>query len=282
MLGGDEVTSTDVVKQQIQEAAVKGDSDQATVFDLIKRHKGALEMALPRHLQGDRFARIALTLVRSTPKLAECEPLSFIGALLVAAQLGLEPGPPLGLSWILPYYNKANRQLEAQFQLGYKGIIELYRRSGQYQSIQAREVCENDKFSYRYGLDDELVHEPPLREERGASFAWYAVAKFQNGGHAFVVLSRDQVEARRKRGQDGPAWRTDYDAMARKSAVRALAPWLPLSPELERQLSADGRTFREIGPDLVDPPALESGDGGEGGDDLVEAEIVDADQAAGT
>jgi recombination protein RecT len=254
------MTSTDVVRQQVQEAALSGGGDEPTVFDLIKRQQPAIERALPKHLDGERFARIALTLVRQTPKLAECEPMSFVGALMVSAQLGLEPGPPLGLSWIIPYWNSKERRFEAQFQMGYKGIIKLFQQSGQFASIKARKVCENDDFSFDDGLDDFLHHTWSLKEERGPSYAWYAIAKFRDGGHAFVVLDRAEVERRRARGQGGPAWRTDYDAMAMKSAVRALAPWLPLSPELEMALAADSRTFRDVKPDmLADLPALEAG-----------------------
>lgn len=263
------MATTEVVKQQVQQAAVSAGNGngQPTVFDLIKRQQPAIELALPKHLSGDRFARIALTLVRSTPKLMECEPMSFIGALMVSAQLGLEPGPPLGQSWIIPRFNKKIGKLEATFQFGYKGVAELFRRSGQFKSLEARAVHENDEFDYAYGLDKFLRHKPTLTNP-GESYAWYALAEFKNGGSAFVVLGRDEVERRRKRGDDGPAWRTDYDAMASKSAVMALAPWLPLSPELERQISADNRVFATIEPNMADLPALPAGDvsGAETGD----------------
>jgi recombination protein RecT len=255
------MTSTDVVRQQVNEAALAGGTDQPTVFDLIKRQQPAIEMALPAHLSGDRFTRIALTLIRKTPKLLECEPMSFVGALMVSAQLGLEPGPPLGLSWIVPYYNKNTRKLEAEFQMGYKGIIKLFQQSGQFRSIKARTVHQNDEFSFDDGLNDELVHRWKLDEDRGPAIAYYAIAKFLNGGHEFIILSKADVEKRRARGQNGPAWRTDYDAMGMKSAIRALAPWLPLSPELERALAGDERTYSEIKPDmLADLPELEAGD----------------------
>jgi recombination protein RecT len=260
------MTSTDVVRQQVQEAAVAGGGDGQTVFDLIKREEPRIMAALPEHLRGERFNRIAINLVRKTPRLLECDPMTFVGALMVSAQLGLEPGPPLGLSWIIPRRNrKAGGRWEAHFQFGYKGVIELFRRSGQFKSIAARAVKENDEFSYSYGVgpgddDEHLVHRPLLKGNRGESYAWYAIAKFKNGGHAFVVLGRDEVEKRRARGEDGPAWRTDYDAMASKSCVMALAPWLPLSPELELQLAADGRRFVDIKADMIaDIPALEAG-----------------------
>lgn len=264
------------VRSQVS-AAAASNGDGPTVFDLIKRQQPAIELALPGHLSGERFARIAMTLVRSTPKLLECEPMSFIGALMVSAQLGLEPGPPLGLSWIIPRKNSKTGKTEANFQLGYRGVRELFSRSGQYKSLQARAVHRNDEFSYEYGLEPFLKHKPLLEGDRGPAFAWYAVAQFKNGGNAFIVLSRDDVEKRRKRGQDGPAWRTDYDAMACKSAIMALAPWLPLAPELERALATDGRTYTTVEPNMADLPAITSGDVDtpEGEDDIADAELVD-------
>jgi recombination protein RecT len=155
-------STTEIVKQQVgQAAATAGNGGgQQTVFDLIKRQQPAIELALPKHLSGDRFARIALTLVRSTPKLLECEPMSFVGALMVSAQLGLEPGPPLGLSWIIPRYNSKTRKQEATWRIGYKGVVKLFQQSGQFKSLQARSVGEHDFFDYEYGLEDRLVHKP--------------------------------------------------------------------------------------------------------------------------
>jgi len=263
------------VRTQVQ-AVAAGNGEGATVFDLIKRQQPAIELALPSHLSGERFTRIAMTLVRTTPKLLECEPMSFIGALMVSAQLGLEPGPPLGLSWIIPRKNRSTGKQEANFQIGYKGVRELFSRSGQYKSLQARPVHRNDEFDYAYGLEPHLTHKPILEGDRGPAYAWYAVAQFKDGGNAFVVLSRDDVEARRKRGQDGPAWRTDYNAMACKSAIMALAPWLPLSAELERALAADGRTFTQVQPNMADLPMIEAGSGDVDApeDDIADAELV--------
>lgn len=248
--------TTDVVRQtreQVVASASSTGSGPPTVFDLIRKQQGAIETALPKHLSGDRFSRIAVTTLRTTPALARCDAMSFIGALMVSAQLGLEPGGPLGQAFLVPFGN------QVQFIIGYRGIIELARRSGQLSSIEAHEVCENDEFSYSYGLDDHLTHVPVLKGERGDAYAFYAIAKFKDGGHAFVVLSKDEVDkhrARSKTGRNGP-WSTDYDAMARKTCIRALAPYLPLSPELERAIRGDERVYRQVEPDLIDTPAIE-------------------------
>lgn len=250
-------SSSEVVRQQAQQSAVapRGDGPP-TVFDLINRQKSSIEMALPAHLSSDRFTRIALTVVRQNRQLAECDAASLIGALMVSAQLGLEPGGPLGQAYLVPF------KREVTFILGYKGIIELARRSGQLSSIVAHEVCENDEFSYHYGIEDHLEHRPVIKGPRGNAYAYYAIAKFKDGGNAFVVLSRDDIEKHRKRSssKDRGPWVSDYDAMARKTCIRVLAPYLPLSPELERAIGADERSFRRIEPDMIDAPELAAGD----------------------
>lgn len=187
-----------------------------TIFDLVEKQKPALARALPRHLDADRLTRIIVTEVRRNPKLLQCDPQSLLGACMQAAQLGLEPGP-LGLAYLVPYWNNKTRSYDIQFQLGYRGMLELARRSGQIRSIVAREVCANDTFEFEYGLDERLVHKPALAD-RGEVVAYYGVAHLTDGGHVVHVMSRDDIDkyrARSKAGNGGP-WVTDYDAMARK------------------------------------------------------------------
>jgi phage RecT family recombinase len=217
------MTSTDVVRQQVQEAALAGGGDGQTVFDLINASSRRIDdAALPKHLDRRPVRPHRADLVRKTPKLAECEPMSFVGALMVSAQLGLEPGPPLGLSWIIPRYNSKTRKLEAQFQIRLQGRHRAVPQSGQFVSIQARAVCENDEFSYSYGLDDDLIHRPLLKGDRGESYAWYAIAKFKDGGHAFVVLNR-------ARGREAPRPRPGRSGVGptttRWPASRACGRW---------------------------------------------------------
>ncbi|RIQ37006.1 recombinase RecT, partial [Bordetella avium] len=83
-------------------------------------------------------------------------------------------------------------KIEVQIVLGYKGLIDLARRSGQIVSIAAHAVHENDHFEYAYGLDEKLEHKPAMGE-RGAIIAFYAVAKLVGGGHAFEVMSEQQI-----------------------------------------------------------------------------------------
>ena len=105
--------------------------------------------------------------------------MSFIGALLNAAQLGLEVNTPLGLAYLIPYKNKG--QIECQFQLGYKGMITLAYRNPDIQTIQAQTVYENDEFIFEYGLNPKLIHRPAVTD-RGEPVYFYALFKTIKGG----------------------------------------------------------------------------------------------------
>lgn len=113
-----------------------------SIADLIKALEPEIKKALPAVITPERFTRMALTAISTTPKLQECSQMSFIAALMNAAQLGLEPNTPLGQAYLLPYRNKG--KLECQFQIGYKGMIDLVYRNKQVQTIQAQIVYEKD------------------------------------------------------------------------------------------------------------------------------------------
>lgn len=197
-----------------------------TMAQFLEQMKPQFARALPKHMDPDRIARIALTLFNSNRALQQCTPQSFMGALLTATQLGLEPGP-LGEAYLVPYGGVCT------FIPGYRGLIKLAWQSGQLKSIAAHTVHEGDEFDYAYGLDPVLRHKPTLGN-RGEVIAVYAAAVMKDGGSAFVVMSRDDVEEVRKRskaGKNGP-WVSDWEAMARKTAVKQLIRWLPLSTEL--------------------------------------------------
>jgi len=121
-------------------------------------------------------------------------------------------------------------------------------------SISAHCVYENDEFEFEYGLNEKLSHKPNMDGDRGDMVAVYAVAKFKDGGYAFVVLSKSDIEKIRKRSkspESGP-WITDYEAMARKTAIKQLCKYLPLSIEVQRALVSDETTKREIKEDMVE------------------------------
>lgn len=261
----------DRVQQQAASTAVArqpdGDDKPPTLRALIERMKPELARALPKHMDPDRVARIAVTLVGGNADLAKCTPQSFLGALMTASQLGLEPGP-LGEAYLVPYGNKVT------FIPGYKGLIKLAWQSNMLKSIDAHVVFEHDEFDYAYGLEPFLKHKP-VRGKRGDRTDVYACATFLNGGSAFVVMSIDDVEAiraRSKAGKRGP-WVTDWDAMAQKTAVKQLSKFLPMSTELRafaQAVALDGTardniegTVDDVIPDYVEGEVVD--DPAEGG-----------------
>lgn len=246
-----------------------------TVHAYLKRMGPEIARALPKHMDPDRLARIALTTIRTTPRLLECSMPSLMAAVMQAAQLGLEPGL-LGHCYILPFRNNKTGQYEAQFMIGYRGMIDLARRSGEVQSISAREVYENDGLEVRYGLEERIVHIPwHLREDKefdepGEFRGVYMVARFKDGGYYCHYMPKAEIDAHRKRSKassDGP-WVTDYIEMAKKTVVRNAWKWLPISVEVMRRVEASDETVkREIAEDMSDvsdvlDAAFQADDGG--------------------
>ena len=194
----------------------KGD----TVASLIERLKPQISTALPKHLTGDRMARIAMTALRLTPKLMGC---------ITAAQLGLEPNSATGQAYLIPYGK------ECQLIIGYRGLIQLAHNSGEVSSIYAETVHESDVFEYKLGLHRDLVHEPCLDKARGRVIGAYAVARMKEADPQFTYMSRLEIDGIMKRSKSANAssspWKTDYPEMAKKTAIRRLVKMLPLSAE---------------------------------------------------
>lgn len=195
-----------------------------------------IRMALPENIQSERFQRVALTAFSGNPKLQKADPVSFIAAMMQSAQLGLEPNTPLGQAYLIPYGN------QIQFQIGYKGLIDLALRSGKYRSIYAHEVRENDEFSIAYGIEETIKHVPNMVGDRGEVTGYYAVYKLENGGYGMFYMTKKEVmeHARKfsKTFNNGP-WKTDFDAMAKKTVLKQVLKYAPMSIELQQATSID-------------------------------------------
>lgn len=206
-----------------------------------------IQAVMPRHMSADRLFQLAVSAYNQTPKLAECSVQSVLSCVMKCGALGLEPSAVdgLGRAYILPYRNGKTRTLEATFILGYKGMIDLARRSGKVRSISARAVYAGDEFRYTYGLNETLEHVPSAEPKSGRELTHaYCIAEFAAGGHYFNVLTREDIEAARKAskaGNGGP-WVTHYEQMAIKTAVRRAFPYLPVSIEAQTAAAADETT----------------------------------------
>jgi recombination protein RecT len=218
------------------------------IRDLLDRSKGQIALALPKHLTPERMVRVAMTTVLKTPQLLECSPLSIVACVIQASELGLELSGPLGHAYLVPYFNKHTKQKEAQFQIGYRGLIDLAYRSGKVITFCSRVVYKNDKFRFAYGTEASIAHEPTL-DDPGEPIAVYAVVKTKDGGVDFEVMSKTQIDAHRQRyskqTSDYSPWVTAWEEMAKKTPMRRLAKRVPLSVELVSAAVAD--EYGEVG-----------------------------------
>lgn len=125
-------------------------------------------------------------------------------------------------------------RMECQMIPGYRGLIDLARRSGAVQSISAEIVYERDVFKLSLGVENKIDHAPCLDGDRGEFKLVYAVATFKDGGYQFIWMTKGQVEAIRERSKakDSGPWVTDYEEMVKKTAIRRLCKMLPMSVEL--------------------------------------------------
>lgn len=232
------MTTVTKVTNNISGALQKKKKDK-TIFDLIQDSKAQFAMALPKHMTGDKFTRVAITTIRNNPKLMNCNQMSLLGSLMTAAQLGLEPGV-LGQCYLIPYGN------ECQFQISYKGMIELLRRSGQLKDIYAYTVHENDEFDMEYGLDRNLKHRPN-RDNPGNATGYYAVAILKDDTKSFYYMTKKQIEEHKskfsKASKSGP-WVTDFDEMALKTVIKKMLKYLPVSTEFLENIQKDEKTIK--------------------------------------
>ena len=241
----------EVLAARAQETQVRL-TKSMSIQDLIKAMEPEIKRALPQVITPERFTRMALSALNATPKLKECSQMSFLGALMNAAQLGLEPNTPLGQAYLIPYKNKG--QLECQFQIGYKGLIDMVYRNEDIQTVQAQCVYENDTFDYELGLEPKLVHKPALKD-RGELVLVYALWKSKNGGYGFEVMSKEDIDAHARKfsqsyGSSYSPWKTNYEEMAKKTVIKKCLKYAPLKSDFVRAVSNDETIKSELSVDM--------------------------------
>ena len=236
-----------------------------TMQQYIKQMESEIKKALPSVITPERFTRIVLSALSTNRKLQETTPQSFLGAMMTAAQLGLEPNTPLGQAYLIPF--KTHGVLECQFQLGYKGLIDLAYRSGEVSVIQAQVVYANDEFEYSFGLEPTLKHVPAM-SDRGDPTHVYAVFRTKDDGYGFEVMSMDDVRAHAMRYSkaysNGP-WQTNFEEMAKKTVLKKVLKYAPLKSDFVRAVAQDETVKTEISEDMYE----------------VTAEVIDVDESTG-
>lgn len=185
----------------------------------------------------ERWKTLLMMAIQRNPDLAECEPGSLVASTLEASQYGLEFGPKAH-SYLIPYKGKDGKKY-CSFMPGYRGLIYLAKKSGETQELRAEAVYENDEFSYELGIDKRLSHRPAIGN-RGTLVAVYAVVKFTSGASDFEVMDKAQVDHIRKKSnsQTGP-WSTDYDEMAKKTAIKRICKRLDMGDAVAKVIDYD-------------------------------------------
>ena len=247
-------------------------NEKKTMQSYIKAMEGEIAKALPSVITPERFTRMVLSAISTNPKLGSCTPASFLGAMMSAAQLGLEPNTPLGQAYILPYQNKG--VLEAQFQLGYKGLIDLAYRSGEVEVVQAHIVYANDKFECEYGLEPKLTH-IPAEKDRGEAVKVYAMFKTKSGGYGFEVMSMEDVRIHAEKYSKAyntsfSPWKTNFEEMAKKTVLKKCLKYAPLKSDFVKGIVQDGAVKSGLSEDMYEVP-----------NDVVEAEFTEVDTETG-
>lgn len=223
------------------------------IRNLLEKAKPQIAMALPRHITADRMIRVALTSIQKTPKLLECNQISLLGCIVQAAQLGLEPDGITGFAYLVPFWNSKKKITEVQLIPGYKGLMNLARRSGEIGAIEARVVRQKDTFDYAFGIKPKLYHKPAHDLDAGEITHVYGIAHFKDGSmpqyDVMTIEEINKIKGRSKAGESGP-WKTDFEEMAKKTVIRRLLKYAPTSVEVQKAVALDEHAAMGIPQDL--------------------------------
>jgi len=206
-----------------------------TIKALILTKQPDIGELLPTHVPVNRFIKSTFLAISREPKLLECTQNSLITSIINAAELGLDFTPAKGHAYLIAYGKTAT------FMPGYRGMIDLAKRSGTVSKIEAHIVHENDEFEIEYGLEPKLVHKPIITGNPGNIIGAYAIAWFKKDEPQYEFMTKEQLDAIRKRAKTDYIWNSDYIEMCRKTAVRRLFKYLPCSPDLEKAIEYDNQ-----------------------------------------
>lgn len=250
------------------------------VNDMAKKQLASVAAS---HLKPERMMRLMAGAMQKTPKLAECEPITLLGAMMTCASLGLEPNTVLGHAYLIPFKNNRKKITEVTLIIGYKGMIDLARRSGVVVNIHADVVYAGDEFSFEYGTNQHLRHVPAGPRDNPTHA--YCHAKLVDG-EAFIVLPYEEVLKVRDSSQgyktaikyndQSAPWIKHEHQMARKTAVRALFNELPISVEKVSDALGADEEQQDFASFAMDPsagfpdPAMD--------EDPIEGEAVEVDE----
>lgn len=266
-------TGNQELKNQLAtQSQVQGGNFQSIIQQEFKKIFPAVQSMVPKHMTPERLMRVALASISRTPKLATCAIESIVGAVTACAVMGLEPNL-IGHAYLVPFWNGKANCMEAQFIIGYKGAIELVRRTGEVSKINAIDVYENDFFYYEYGVNERIIHVPlemvevkatmdskfaehikgypkylnGIPKNRGKIIAHYAYYQLKDGSSGFFPMTSEQAlehaktfsKSKSKTGELYGPWVDHFNAMAKKTCIKEMIKYMPISIEVQEALAKD-------------------------------------------
>ncbi len=280
----------DLAKRAEQASVQRQDGDGPSLQQQLLQMEVQFQRAMPRGTEAVQLIRDVMTCMRQTPKLAQCDAPSILGAAMTCAQLGLRPGVgALGHAWILPFWDKKTSGQRAQLIIGYKGYVELGHRSDRIASLHSRIVYSNDLFDIEYGAaEDKWIHKPFLDGPRGEARLFYAVGRLSNGGYSLtdpltvadMETHRDRFAMAKSQGKVIGPWADHFDAMGQKTMLLRLMALMPKSTEIQRAMDNDGAVRMDLSEGAIDTPTHIDGEViDEPGDEPIEREVIEVASA---
>ncbi len=218
---------------------------------------------------GDRFVSSIISAVQANASLKDCTSPSIVSAALLGYSLKLSPSPQLGQYYLVPFYNRKKGLSEAQFNLGYKGYIQLALRSGQYKKLNVLAIKEGELINYN-PLDEEIevkLIDDEEERENAKTIGYYAMFEYLNGFKKTMYWSKAKMESHALKYSQGykakkgyTFWEKDFDSMAYKTMLRQLiSKWGIMSIDMQSALDSDMGVIKEDGTvDYVDNVTEES------------------------
>jgi recombination protein RecT len=226
------------------------------------------------NISAEEFIESCLNSIRQTPKLLQCDVKSLFGAMMHCAQVGLKPDTSDQHCFLIPRFNSKTNKLEANFELGYKGLIEIMYRNNRILRVFAESVYSEDVFDYEYGIEPFLKHKPFRGENRGHLDAVYCTVKFDNGENVFTVVEKHELEKIQKISANQTQFsaynngKDVFNFMQIKVAVKKISKLLPKNGsedfakavEIDSKLEGGASTYIDLpqnGNDIVEPKLLQ-------------------------
>lgn len=232
-------------------------------------YKRLINNTLGNPQRAARFVTAITSAVSANPALADCNPATIVSAGLLGEGLNLSPSPQLGQYYLVPFNDRKNDRKVAQFQLGYKGYIQLAIRSGQYKKLNVLPIKEGELISFDPLNEDiqvQLIDDETARE-KASTIGYYAMFEYTNGFKKAIYWSREKMESHAEKYSMGykahkgyTFWEKDFDAMACKTMLRQLiSKWGIMSIEMQRAIENDMGVISNDGKvDYIDAPPEEA------------------------